>query len=93
MAVWPTSPWFGLDGAGRGDAGCLDHPASLPREALAVAGASTPPAAEAVSLFTTIAVIGDAHDLTLAELRLETFWPVDEESAERWKRLVAHRAR
>jgi hypothetical protein len=33
-----------------------------------------------LSLFTTISVIGDAHDLTLAELRIETFWPVDEES-------------
>jgi len=44
---------------------------------------------EEVSLFTTIAIIGDAHDLTLAELRLETFWPVDPSSAERWKRLIA----
>ncbi len=40
-----------------------------------------------VSLFTTIAVIGDAHDLTLAELRLETFWPLDPLSAERWRRM------
>jgi len=40
-----------------------------------------------VSLFTTIAIIGDAHDLALAELRLETFWPADPLSAERWKRL------
>jgi hypothetical protein len=44
---------------------------------------------EEVSLFTTIAIIGDAHDLTLAELRLETFWPVDSLSAERWNRLIA----
>lgn len=44
---------------------------------------------EEISLFTTIATIGDAHDLTLAELRLETFWPVDPSSAERWKRLMA----
>jgi transcriptional regulator with XRE-family HTH domain len=43
---------------------------------------------EDVSLFTTIATIGDAHDLTLAELRLETFWPMDPSSAERWKRLI-----
>jgi transcriptional regulator with XRE-family HTH domain len=38
-----------------------------------------------VSLFTTIAVIGDAHDLTLSELRIETFWPADRDSAERWE--------
>ena len=38
-----------------------------------------------VSLFTTIATIGDAHDLTLAELRIETFWPVDPVSASRWR--------
>lgn len=44
---------------------------------------------EEVSLFTTIAVIGEAHDLTLAELRMETLWPVDPESAERWERLIA----
>ena len=42
---------------------------------------------EPVSLFTTIAIVGDAHDLTLAELRLETFWPVDEESAKRWAKM------
>ncbi|HEX6197277.1 MAG TPA: helix-turn-helix transcriptional regulator [Jiangellaceae bacterium] len=42
-----------------------------------------------LSFFTTIAIIGDAHDLTLAELRLETFWPMDRESATRWNRLVA----
>lgn len=41
-----------------------------------------------VSFFTTIAIIGDAHDLTLAELRLETFWPVDQLSAERWKLII-----
>jgi hypothetical protein len=40
-------------------------------------------------MFTTIATIGEAHDLTLAELRLETFWPVDETSARRWKMLQA----
>lgn len=43
---------------------------------------------EEISLFTTISVIGDAHDLTLAELRLETFWPMDRITAERWKRVV-----
>ena len=42
-----------------------------------------------ISLFTTIARIGDAHDLTLAELRLETFWPVDPTSSEHWTRLVS----
>lgn len=44
---------------------------------------------DVISLFTTISIIGDAHDLTLAELRLETFWPVDEESKERFRRLLA----
>lgn len=43
---------------------------------------------EEISLFTTISIIGDAHDLTLAELRLETFWPMDRKSARRWQRLV-----
>lgn len=42
---------------------------------------------ERISLFTTIAVIGDAHDVTLSELRIETFWPVDAASAEAWRRL------
>jgi len=42
---------------------------------------------EHISFFTTIAIIGDAHDLTLAELRLETFWPMDQDSAGRWTRL------
>lgn len=35
---------------------------------------------ETMNLFTTIATIGDAHDLTLAELRIETFWPMDHQS-------------
>ena len=42
-----------------------------------------------ISLFTTISIIGDAHDLTLAELRLETFWPVDDASRRSWQRLFA----
>jgi transcriptional regulator with XRE-family HTH domain len=42
---------------------------------------------EPISLFTTTSTIGGAHDLTLAELRIETFWPVDGESARRW---IAH---
>lgn len=37
-----------------------------------------------VSLFTTIMTVGDGHDLTLSELRLETFWPADEVSARWW---------
>ena len=41
---------------------------------------------EEVSFFTTIAVIGDANDLTLSELRILTLWPVDEQSADRWSR-------
>ena len=45
-------------------------------------------AGEEIALFTTIAVIGDAHDLTLSELRLETFWPMDPTSAARWERLM-----
>jgi hypothetical protein len=39
---------------------------------------------ETVRLLTTIATIGDAHDLTLAELRIETFWPMDESSRWTW---------
>jgi hypothetical protein len=30
-----------------------------------------------VRLFSTIATIGAAYDVTLEELRLETFWPAD----------------
>jgi len=41
---------------------------------------------EEVSLFTTVMTIGDSHDLTLNELRLETFWPADADSAQRWQR-------
>jgi len=41
-----------------------------------------------ISFFTTIARIGDAHDLTLAELRLETFWPLDPGSRAHWLRLT-----
>lgn len=42
-----------------------------------------------ISMFTTIAIIGDAHDLTLAELRIETFWPADEGSANAWVELMS----
>lgn len=44
---------------------------------------------EPISFFTTIARIGDAHDLTLAELRVETFWPLDAESKARWRSLAS----
>ena len=43
---------------------------------------------EPISFFTTIARIGDAHDLTLAELRIETFWPLDPASKDRWRSLT-----
>lgn len=38
-----------------------------------------------ISLFTTTTVIVNAHDLTLSELRIETFWPSDRASARRWE--------
>lgn len=44
---------------------------------------------EDIALFTTIMTIGDPIDLTLAELRLETFWPADTHSAAAWQRLAA----
>ena len=40
-----------------------------------------------VDLFTTIATIGAPHDVTLSELRIETFWPADETSDQRWRSL------
>ncbi len=49
-------------------------------------------AGEDVAFFTTIMTIGDAVDLTLAELRLETFWPADPHSRAVWTRLVADQA-
>lgn len=45
-------------------------------------------AGRTISLFTTIGIIGDAHDLTLAELRIETFWPADDASASAWRDVV-----
>ncbi|MDH4119347.1 MAG: helix-turn-helix transcriptional regulator [Acidimicrobiia bacterium] len=39
-----------------------------------------------VSMFTTVATVGDAQDLTLAELRIETLWPADPDSAALWNR-------
>lgn len=47
---------------------------------------------ETVRLFTTIATIGDAHDLTLAELRIETFWPMDDPSRRTWADLIGEPA-
>jgi hypothetical protein len=32
-------------------------------------------------LFTTIATLGTAHDVTLQEIRIESFFPADAESA------------
>ena len=40
-------------------------------------------------LFTTIATIGAPHDVTLAELRIETFWPADPASDRAWRALFA----
>ena len=40
-------------------------------------------------LFTTIATIGAPHDVTLAELRIETFWPADPTSDQTWRALFA----
>jgi transcriptional regulator with XRE-family HTH domain len=39
-------------------------------------------------LFTTIATIDAALDVTVSELRIETFWPADEASDAAWRRLV-----
>lgn len=69
--------------------GMLSRPSARPRSGDLLVPVTYSIHGEKVSLFATIAIIGDAHDLTLAELRLETFWPVDPTSAERWKRLLA----
>ena len=34
-------------------------------------------------LFTTIATLGTAHDVTLQEIRIECFFPADDETAAR----------
>jgi len=39
-------------------------------------------------LFTTIMTLGTPQDVTLQELRLETFFPADEKSEQQWKRIV-----
>ena len=38
-----------------------------------------------LDMFTTIATIGAPHDVTLSELRIETFWPADEASDQAWR--------
>lgn len=43
---------------------------------------------QALRLLSTIATIGDPHDLTTSELRIETFWPADEASDLAWRKLV-----
>ena len=40
-------------------------------------------------LFTTIATIDAPLDVTVSELRIETFWPVDAESDAAWRRFVS----
>jgi len=39
-------------------------------------------------LFTTIMTFGTPQDVTLQELRLETFFPADQESEQRWAALA-----
>lgn len=41
-----------------------------------------------IELFTTIATIGAPLDVTLEELRIETFWPADLASDRAWRALV-----
>ena len=43
---------------------------------------------EDLALLTTTMTISDPIDLTLAELRLETFWPADPHSTAAWRRLI-----
>src|SRR5262249_2889646 len=38
-----------------------------------------------LKLFTTIATLGTAHDVTLQEIRIECFFPADEETATRFR--------
>ena len=39
-------------------------------------------------LFSTIMTIGTPHDVTLQELRIETFFPADAESERTWQSLI-----
>ena len=41
-----------------------------------------------VEFFTTISTVGDATDLTLSELRIETLWPANEASSQAWAKLL-----
>lgn len=41
-----------------------------------------------VRLFSVLSTVGAALDVTLQELRIETFFPADERSAEAWRRLA-----
>jgi MmyB-like transcription regulator ligand binding domain len=36
----------------------------------------------------TVLVLGEAHDLTAAELRIETLWPVDATAASAWREVT-----
>ena len=40
-------------------------------------------------LFTTIATIDAPLDVTVAELRIETFWPTDAESDAAWRTFIS----
>jgi hypothetical protein len=40
-------------------------------------------------LFSTIMTLGTPRDVTLQELRIETFFPADEASERAWRRIVA----
>lgn len=42
-------------------------------------------------LFSTIATIDAALDVTVSELRIETFWPVDPDSDAAWRRFITER--
>jgi transcriptional regulator with XRE-family HTH domain len=42
-----------------------------------------------VEFFTTISTVGDATDLTLSELRIETLWPATQASSDAWEELLA----
>jgi len=41
-------------------------------------------------LFSTIMTLGTPHDVTLQELRVETFFPADEASELRWSTMIPH---
>jgi hypothetical protein len=87
-AAQPHEPLLaGLLAEVRGYPGIADLAPDPPAQPDLVISAAYRLREEQVRLFTTIMTIGDALDLTLAELRLETFWPADAESAAAWRRL------